>query len=74
MKARIEGLNAEHTLAHSRLQAGTPEFIEEEEKHFPPSAQPIVLRHPRTHRSTLARMPRMCSVCQGKRDKPFLTS
>lgn len=53
MKACIEGLNAEHSLAHSRLQAETPEFIEEEEKRFPPSAQPIVLRHPRTHRPAL---------------------
>jgi alpha-ketoglutarate-dependent 2,4-dichlorophenoxyacetate dioxygenase len=53
MKSNIAGLTVEHSFSNSRLQAGTPEFIEEEEKRFPPTAQPIVLMHPRTHRQAL---------------------
>jgi alpha-ketoglutarate-dependent 2,4-dichlorophenoxyacetate dioxygenase len=48
LRDRIEGLEAEHSLWHSRQLAGYPEPTAEELALIPPARQPLVLRHPRT--------------------------
>lgn len=53
-KARIEGLEVEHSLAHSRLLAGTGKTFESEEKtRFPGRVQPLVRVQERTGRRAL---------------------
>jgi alpha-ketoglutarate-dependent 2,4-dichlorophenoxyacetate dioxygenase len=48
LKTRIEGLEAEHTIWHSRKLAGYPEASERETSMIPGARQPLVLVHPRT--------------------------
>lgn len=48
MQARIEGLEAEHTIWHSRQLAGYPAPTERETGLIPGARQPLVLVHPRT--------------------------
>ena len=52
MKARLEGLEAEHTHAWSRRRAGMP-YTEQEIDAMPAVRQPLVLIHPITGRKTL---------------------
>lgn len=54
MKARIEDLQVEHSLAHSRFLVGTEEvFQSEEAKRFPARVQPLVRRQETTGRKAL---------------------
>ncbi len=53
MKARIETLAVEHTLARSRILSGTPEIAEAERAHLPPTVQPLVGVHPNSGRKSL---------------------
>ena len=48
MQARIEGLEAEHTIWHSRQLAGYPAPSARETSLIPGARQPLVLTHPRT--------------------------
>jgi alpha-ketoglutarate-dependent 2,4-dichlorophenoxyacetate dioxygenase len=48
MKDRIDGLEAEHTIWHSRKLAGYPDASERETTMIPGARQPLVLVHPRT--------------------------
>ena len=53
MKARLEGLVAEHSLVHSRALYGYRDFNEEEKSKFPPVLQAVVRHHPVTGRKSL---------------------
>jgi alpha-ketoglutarate-dependent 2,4-dichlorophenoxyacetate dioxygenase len=53
MKARIDGLEAEHTIWHSRKLAGYPDASERETTMIPGARQPLVLVHPRTGEKAL---------------------
>jgi alpha-ketoglutarate-dependent 2,4-dichlorophenoxyacetate dioxygenase len=53
MKARLEGLVAEHSYWYSRVLAGGPEPSEAERQTRPPAQHPLVHRHPGSGRSTL---------------------
>ena len=53
MKERIENLNAEHWLWHSRMLAGYPEPTEEERLAKPPAHHKLVQVHPGSGRKTL---------------------
>jgi alpha-ketoglutarate-dependent 2,4-dichlorophenoxyacetate dioxygenase len=53
MKARIEGLECEHSFWHSRQLVGYPAPTEAELALIPGARQPLVLRHPRTGRPAL---------------------
>jgi alpha-ketoglutarate-dependent 2,4-dichlorophenoxyacetate dioxygenase len=54
MKARIEGLQVEHSLAHSRFLVGTDKVFEAEEaERFPATVQPLVRRQEGTGRKAL---------------------
>jgi alpha-ketoglutarate-dependent 2,4-dichlorophenoxyacetate dioxygenase len=53
MKARIDGLEAEHSYWHSRQLVGYPAPTEQETAAIPGARQPLVLRHPRTGRPSL---------------------
>ncbi len=53
MKAKIEGLWAEHWLWHSRMLAGYPEPTEEERLAKPPARHKLVQTHPGSGRKTL---------------------
>ncbi len=53
MQARIERLDAEHTIWHSRKLAGYPEASERETAMIPGARQPLVLAHPRTGEKAL---------------------
>jgi alpha-ketoglutarate-dependent 2,4-dichlorophenoxyacetate dioxygenase len=52
-KARIDGLEAEHSLMHSREMLGFTDFAPEERAALPPVRQPLVRVHPRTGRKAL---------------------
>ena len=52
-KARIDGLEAEHWLMHSRAMLGFTDFAPEEKAALPPVRQPLVRVHPRTGRKAL---------------------
>jgi alpha-ketoglutarate-dependent 2,4-dichlorophenoxyacetate dioxygenase len=53
MKARLEGLVAEHSIWHSRGLAATFEISETERATLPPVPQVLVRRHPGSKRKTL---------------------
>jgi alpha-ketoglutarate-dependent 2,4-dichlorophenoxyacetate dioxygenase len=53
MKARLEGLVAEHSIWHSRAQLGGYEPNEAERAARPPAHHPLVRRHPGSQRLTL---------------------
>jgi alpha-ketoglutarate-dependent 2,4-dichlorophenoxyacetate dioxygenase len=53
MKARIEGLVAEHSLLYSRGTIGFVDFSEEERMKLPSAAQVLVRVHPGSRRKTL---------------------
>lgn len=52
-QAMLEGLQAEHSLMHSRAVLGFTEFAPEERAALPPVVQPLVLTHPRTGRKSI---------------------
>jgi alpha-ketoglutarate-dependent 2,4-dichlorophenoxyacetate dioxygenase len=52
-KERIDGLEAEHSLMHSRALLGFTDFAPEEHAALPPVRQPLVRVHPRTGRKAL---------------------
>ena len=45
LKARIEGLKAEHTHLHSRFMLGDTGYTEEQKKAIPPAIWPLVMTH-----------------------------
>jgi len=53
MKARIEGLVAEHSIIYSRSTIGFTDFSEEELNGLPPVPQVLVRTHPGSKRKTL---------------------
>lgn len=54
LKARIEDLQVEHSLAHSRFLVGTAEYFEAQEAaRFPATVQPLVRRQEDTGRKSL---------------------
>jgi alpha-ketoglutarate-dependent 2,4-dichlorophenoxyacetate dioxygenase len=53
MKAKLDGLVAEHFFAHSRYQMGFAAYSEQEIKARPPAHHPIVQTHPGSGRRTL---------------------
>jgi len=53
MKARLEGLVAEHSVWYSRGLAGFSNFREDEIAAMAPATQPLVLVHPRSGRKSL---------------------
>jgi len=53
MKDRIEGLQAEHSIFHSRGMVGYDDFTDEDRAAAPPSPQPLVRTNPRTGRKSL---------------------
>jgi len=53
LRDRIQGLEAEHSIWHSRKLAGFPEPTPEELALIPTARQPLVLRHPRTQEDSL---------------------
>jgi alpha-ketoglutarate-dependent 2,4-dichlorophenoxyacetate dioxygenase len=53
MKARIEGLVAEHSIWHSRAKLGGYVPSEEERRSRPPAQHPLVRRHPASGRNAL---------------------
>ena len=53
MKARLDGLVAEHSIWHSRAQLGGYEPNEAERAARPPAYHPLVRRHPGSKRMTL---------------------
>jgi alpha-ketoglutarate-dependent 2,4-dichlorophenoxyacetate dioxygenase len=53
LRARLTGLEAEHSIWHSRALAGYPPATEEERALIPSARQPLLLRHPRTGRPSL---------------------
>ena len=52
-QTQLEGLEAEHSLMHSRALLGFAEFKREERAALPPVAQPLVLMHPKTGRKSI---------------------
>jgi len=53
LRARLDGLEAEHSIWHSRALAGYPPATDEERALIPDARQPLVLKHPRTGRWAL---------------------
>jgi len=52
-QAMLEGLQAEHSLMHSRAVLGFTDFAPEERAALPPVVQPLVNTHPRTGRKSV---------------------
>lgn len=53
MRARIEGLKAEHTHLHSRFMLGDTGYTEEQKKAIPPAIWPLVMTHAGSGRKVL---------------------
>jgi alpha-ketoglutarate-dependent 2,4-dichlorophenoxyacetate dioxygenase len=53
MKAKLEGLVAEHCIVHSRLRSGFTEFTETERRRLPPVPQMLVRTIPESGRKSL---------------------
>jgi alpha-ketoglutarate-dependent 2,4-dichlorophenoxyacetate dioxygenase len=53
MRARLDGLVAEHALMYSRARLGFTDFTEAERSRLPPVPQVMVRRHPGSGRKTL---------------------
>jgi alpha-ketoglutarate-dependent 2,4-dichlorophenoxyacetate dioxygenase len=53
MKQKLQGLVAEHCIAHSRLRSGFTEFNEDEKKRLPPVPQMLVRTLPQNGRKSL---------------------
>lgn len=53
MKARLEGLVADHSIFHSRASIGFTDFTDEERAALPPVPQVLVRVHPGSKRKTL---------------------
>jgi len=53
MKARLEGLECEHSYWHSRVVGGGPEATPDELKRMPPAIHKLVHVHPRSGRKVL---------------------
>jgi alpha-ketoglutarate-dependent 2,4-dichlorophenoxyacetate dioxygenase len=53
MKAKLEGLVAEHWIVHSRLRSGFTEFTESERRRLPPVPQMLVRTIPQNGRKSL---------------------
>jgi alpha-ketoglutarate-dependent 2,4-dichlorophenoxyacetate dioxygenase len=53
MKARLEGLVAEHSVLYSRSTIGFSDFTDEERARLPPVPQMLVRTHPSSQRKTL---------------------
>ena len=53
MKARLDGLLAEHSIFHSRSKLGFTEFSAEERAALPPVQHPVVRVHPGSRRKSL---------------------
>jgi alpha-ketoglutarate-dependent 2,4-dichlorophenoxyacetate dioxygenase len=53
MKSRLRNARAMHSLARSRELVGAPPLSAEEAQNLPPTAQPVVRRHPSTDRLSL---------------------
>lgn len=53
MRARLDGLVAEHSIFQSRGQLGFTDFTEEERAALPPVLKPLVQTHPATGRKSL---------------------
>ena len=52
-QALLHGMQAEHSLMHSRAVLGFTDFAPEERAALPPVAQPLVNTHPRTGRKSI---------------------
>lgn len=52
-QAMLDGLQAEHSLMHSRALLGFTDFKPEERAALPPVVQPLVNTHPRTRRKSV---------------------
>ena len=52
-QAMLEGMQAEHSLMHSRALLGFTDFAPEEHAALPPVVQPLVNTHPRTGRKSI---------------------
>jgi len=52
-RAMLEGMEAEHSLMHSRAMMGFTDFTPEERAALPPARQPLVRTNPRTGRKAL---------------------
>jgi alpha-ketoglutarate-dependent 2,4-dichlorophenoxyacetate dioxygenase len=52
-QAMLDGMQAEHSLMHSRSLLGFTDFTPEERAALPPVAQPLVNTHPRTGRKSI---------------------
>ncbi|MCP5150614.1 MAG: TauD/TfdA family dioxygenase [Ectothiorhodospiraceae bacterium] len=53
MKARIDGLVAEHSIFNSRARIGFTDFLEEERRNLPPVPQTLVRVHPDSGRKSI---------------------
>lgn len=53
MKAKLQGLKAQHSLAWSRIQANSPPLSPQEAANIPESIQPLIRFHPDTGRKSL---------------------
>jgi alpha-ketoglutarate-dependent 2,4-dichlorophenoxyacetate dioxygenase len=52
-RAMLEGMQAEHSLMHSRALLGFTDFAPEEHAALPPVMQPLINTHPRTGRKSI---------------------
>jgi alpha-ketoglutarate-dependent 2,4-dichlorophenoxyacetate dioxygenase len=52
-QAMLQGMQAEHSLMHSRALLGFTDFAPEERAALPPVLQPLVTTHPRTGRKSI---------------------
>ena len=69
MKARIEGLECEHSYWHSRVVGGGPEATPEELKRMPPAVHRLVHVHPRSGRKVLYLASHACRIVGWPKDE-----